>query len=300
MTPLAFFLIVFSAGLHASWNLLAKRSSMSITFYAVLGLFSALLWQHVWFWTPVKVFTLPPLFWVYLSCVMVSEFLYCNWLVRTYRSLELSTAYPMMRALPLIIIPIVTWIAGWGKPLSGFAILGMLVVFIGCLLMPQKKFSDFHLKDYFNKHMFFVLMVACGISGCTIFDSQAQSVLREAYPDVAKPVVSLSYYCCRGALLTLLLFITVLSIPQERKNLAEFIRQRNWIPALAGVFSSLAYSSVLLAMNYVTNVTYVQIFRQLGLVIGVAGGIFILKERAAAPKIAGVTLILLGLAISVL
>ena len=56
----------------------------------------------------------------------------------------------------------------------------------------------------------------------------------------------------------------------------------------------------LLAMNYVTNVTYVQIFRQLGLVIGVAGGIFILKERAAAPKIAGVTLILLGLAISVL
>ena len=300
MTPLAFLLIVFSAGLHASWNLMAKRSSMCIAFYAVLALFSCMVWQHVWFWTPVHYFSLPPLFYLCIAGVICCEGIYCTWLAKTYRTMEISTAYPMMRALPLIIIPVIMALTGWGKPLSFCAVSGLLIVFTGCLLMPLKDFSDFHLKNYINKRMLSILLVACGIAGYTILDSQGQAVLRSAYPELSKPTVSLSYYVFRGTLLTIVLFAVLFNNREERKNLAEYIRKRNWVPALAGIFSSLTYSSVLVAMNYVTNVTYVQIFRQMGLVIGVAGGIIILKERCTATKITGVTLILLGLAVSVL
>lgn len=300
MTPLAFFLIVISAGFHASWNLMAKRSSMCIAFYMVLGVFSTLVWQHVWFWTPVKLTALPLSFWLCMSGVMLSEVLYCWWLARTYRTMEISTAYPMMRSLPLIIIPIITALTGWGKPLSFCAVSGLLIVFAGCMLMPLKNFSDFRLKNYLNKNMLSILLVACGISGYTLMDSQGQAVMRSVYPDLPKPVISLSYCVCRGTVLTAVLFICVLFSGEERKKLAGYIKTRNWIPALAGIFSSFTYSSVLIAMNYVTNVTYVQVFRQLGLVIGVAGGVIIFKERCSANKIVGVCMILGGLFISVL
>lgn len=57
---------------------------------------------------------------------------------------------------------------------------------------------------------------------------------------------------------------------------------------------------VLVAMVFVTNVAYVQAFRQIGLLFGLAEGAFLLGERCTAPKVAGTLLILGGLAASVL
>ena len=53
-------------------------------------------------------------------------------------------------------------------------------------------------------------------------------------------------------------------------------------------------------MNYVTNVSYVQVFRQLGLPIGMCLGVLILKERCTLNKVIGLILILTGLAVSVI
>ena len=50
----------------------------------------------------------------------------------------------------------------------------------------------------------------------------------------------------------------------------------------------------------VENVAYVQAFRQIGLLFGLAEGAFLLGERCTAPKVAGTLLILGGLAASVL
>ena len=55
-----------------------------------------------------------------------------------------------------------------------------------------------------------------------------------------------------------------------------------------------------MAMNYVTNVSYVQAFRQVGLVLGVLGGIILLGEKFTPPKIAGVLMITGGLVITVI
>ena len=53
-------------------------------------------------------------------------------------------------------------------------------------------------------------------------------------------------------------------------------------------------------MNYVNNVSYVQAFRQLGLVIGMLEGILILKERCTLTRVVGIVLIVSGLVMSVL
>ena len=300
MSLFAFLLIVFSAGLHASWNLLAKRSAMSVSFYALICMTAASMWLHTQFWTPVNVPGLPWLFFFYVLCSVSFDFCYCLGLVRAYRTMEMSTAYPMMRSLPLLLTAAVTSIAGWGEPLTPLALLGMAIVFVGCMMMPMQDFSHFKWRDYLSSRMFFIFLVACGTTGYTIFDSQAQLVLRQACPDLAKPVVSMTFYSTRGICLSTLMGLAVLLIPGEKKNFANFFKERDWKPFAAGAFASLTYITVLMAMNYVTNVSYVQVFRQLGLIFGLLGGIFILKERPSLPKFIGVALIITGLVITVL
>lgn len=300
MSFLAFLLIVFSAGLHASWNLLAKRSTMSVAFYAVICMTAASMWLHTQLWTPVNVPGLPGMFFVYVLCSVSFDLCYCLGLVRAYRTMEMSTAYPMMRSLPLLLTAAVTSICGWGAPLTPLALLGMGVVFVGCMMMPMKDFSSFNFKDYLSSRMFFIFLVACGTTGYTICDSQAQVVLREAYPDLAKPVVAMTFYSTRGIFLSTLMGLAVLVFPGEKQNFSSFFKEKNWMPFAAGAFASLTYITVLIAMNYVSNVSYVQVFRQLGLIFGLLGGIFILKERPALPKFIGVALIITGLVITVL
>ena len=301
MSLMAFVLIVVSAGLHASWNLVAKKNHMTIPFYTLICTTSMLLWVHVQGWTPIHVFALPQRFWMFMVLSVCSDVLYCCGLMQIYKRMEMATAYPVMRALPIILTALATSLLGWGKPLTMFSYLGFLVVFCGALLMPQNSFSDFRLSNYLNRNMLFILVVACGTTGYTIFDSQAQKVLMSCIQDVSAPVRSLTYYSCRGIMLTSALWLLSFSMKTTRREISEMVHGPMLKQGiLAGFFASLSYSLVLCAMNYVTNVSYVQVFRQLGLPIGMGLGVLILKERCTATKVTGVILILTGLAVSVI
>lgn len=302
MTFFAFILIVFSAVLHASWNLVAKRSKMTLSFYTLICCTACILWLHVQFWTPVNVLALPGKFYILLLASVFSDLFYCTGLVRAYRTMEMSTAYPMMRSLPILLTAAVTTLLGLGSALTPLAMVGMVVVFIGCMMMPLTDFSHFNARDYFNSKWFYIFLVACGTTGYTILDKQAQVVFSgvQEYSNLSKPVLSLTFYSCRSVCLTSLLLLSVALTPGEIKNFREVLREKKTMAIMAGLFASMTYTTVLLAMNYVDNVSYVQVFRQLGLIFGMAGGILILKERCSAPKLAGVTLILAGLVMTVL
>ncbi len=300
MTPLAFFLIVASAGLHATWNMIAKKERMTIGFYAILGSIGAIWSSFVRFVTPIHFFSMPANFYLTLTGMLAGEMFYGFGLVLAYRTLDMSSAYPMMRSLPLLFIAGLTMLFGIGETLTPCAMVGMAVVFVGCLMMPLKQFSDFKPKNYLNRGMLFIITVACGTTLYTIFDKLSQNVMREAFPEVSKPLLSMTYYSFRATTLSIVLWIVALSFPTTRAEVADMWRRRSWMPVLAGLCSSLTYLLVLMSMNFVSNVSYVQAFRQLGLPIGMLEGFFILKERCTAPKIAGIILILGGLALSAL
>lgn len=300
MTIPAFILLLLSVTFHASWNLIAKKSAMSLAYYTLICATSAFCWLHIQFWTPVDVLSLPGKYYIFMICSVASDLIYCNGLIRAYRTLEMSSAYPMMRSLPLLFTAAVTGIFGLGKELTPLALAGMTVVFFGCLLMPLKDFSSFKLKNYINSSLLFIIIVACGTTGYTVFDSMAQAIMRETVSGVSKPVMALSYYSSRGILLSSTLFLLTLTLRKERELLKSYFKERNFTPLLAGLFATFSYGLVLIAMNYVSNVSYVQVFRQLGLLVGVAGGILILKERCSATKIIGSLLIVAGLVMTVL
>ena len=59
MNILAFIFIVLSAVLHASWNLIAKKSYMSQALYTVICTTAMLIWLHTQFWAPVPIIRMP-------------------------------------------------------------------------------------------------------------------------------------------------------------------------------------------------------------------------------------------------
>ena len=281
--------------------MVAKKNRMTVPFYTVICTTAMAFWIHVQFWTPVAVWSLPGKFWLMLYASVFSDVIYCLGLMQIYKRMEMATAYPVMRSLPIILTALATYVLGWGKPLTAVSCLGFLIVFAGALLMPMSSFSDFKLSNYLNLNMLFILVAACGTTGYTIFDSQSQQVLKACLPDISAPIRSLTYYSTRGMALTSTLWILCLLFKGNRQDVLAF-RDRKLLrqAMLAGLFASFSYTLVLCAMNYVTNVSYVQVFRQLGLPIGMLLGVFILKEHCTLNKVVGMVMILAGLVISVL
>ena len=304
MTSLAFVLILFSTALHATWNMIAKKSGASLAFYALLGTIGTAWSLFVRFFTPLGFFSQPPVFYAWLAGMTASELCYAFGIKLSYRALDMSIAYPMMRSIPLLLLAGITAAFGFGKPLSPHALCGMAMVFAGCLLTPLRRFSDFSPSRYFDRSFGYILLVALGTTGYTLCDSQAQCAMRDGAAaggiEISNTLLSLTYYSFRSLVLVTVLWILVLCGRESRAEAADLWRRRNWMPLVAGCCSTLTYTLVLVAMNFVSNVSYVQAFRQIGLVFGLLEGIFILHERCSAPKVAGVALILAGLAVSVL
>lgn len=300
MTFTAFLLIVSSAMLHSTWNLLLKRARNGVASYVLMCLPIVLLWFHVQFWTPVDVLHLPWSFWGCLVASLAADLLYAFSIFPAYERMDMSIVYPMMRSLPIIFTMVITSALGLGARLSVQTLLGMFVVFVGCTLMPMKQFSDFKLKNYLSTNMILIVMIALGTTGYTIFDSQAMKVIADVAPEISKPIRSLTYYSTRCIALNITLWSISMSIPSIRSSFIPAIKSHGKSIFFAGICASGTYVLVLMAMNYVTNVSYVQVFRQLALPFGMLLAFVFLKEKCTPTKIAGITLIVLGLALTVL
>lgn len=299
MSITAFILIFLSAGLHASWNLIAKRSHMDLAFYLLLDLVAVLMGAWIWFRLPLNVLTLAPAFYLALAGSALGDTIYCVGLIMAYRKMDMSVAYPMMRSLPLIFTALFTALLSVGKPLSPLAQIGMATVFAGCVVMPLDKLSDFRLSNYLDKKIVFVLMAALGTTVYTICDSEAQRVMSSCAPEVSATMISCTYYELRHLVVLLPVGTLTLALPSGRNDAAALFKGGIGAAALAGLLSGLTYMLVLLAMHRVNNVSYVQAFRQLGLVIGMLEGFFILKERCTLTRLLGIVLIVSGLVMTV-
>ncbi len=141
--------------------------------------------------------------------------------------------------------------------------------------------------------MLFIVLAAVGTTGYTLIDSRLMHLLRES--------THLGDFESAVVFLPLLEFsIALVCVPLVFLNKREYaaFRQlffRSWAPHLAGVFSSSAYILILVSMMYVTNVSYVQAFRQMSLPVGVLMGFLFLGEKHGAFKLAGIALIAAGL-----
>ncbi len=293
MTWIAFLLVSGSALLHASWNFLSKSTRPSAAFFLLSSSTATLLWAPFVLLVPVDFSALPLKFYIILLASGAAELLYIFGLFRAYQRTDISMAYPLARALPVLLTAAVTAIFHLGKSPSVIALAGMVVVSLGCLLLPLPSLKDFRLKTYMNPALFSIIMAACGTVGYTVIDSLGMPLMKAAN-EGNKAFSGCLYIFFIELQLAIGLGVAVLNSRQERHNL-RFLLHKIHYPIFAGLFASVAYMMILVAMTHVTNVSFIQAFRQVSLPLGVCAGIFILKESCSRPKLIGIILVLIGL-----
>ena len=293
MTLVAFLIISASVFLHAGWNFISKKNNPSLAFFTVMAFAGGAPWIYFAITSGIDITALPSKFWYLFAASIFFETVYMFGLAYGYKLGDMSMVYPLGRAFPVLFVADVTLIFGLGKTPSVCAISGMVIVAAGCIILPMTRFRDFSLRTYCSKVMLFIRVISCGTTGYTVVDSLSMKLLKgmPAQSDIHR---SLFFVTLMQFALTLSLLLITLCKKQWREEL-KFCTFKSYQGYLAGFFSAVAYILVLLAMNHVDNVSYVQVFRQMSLPIGVFAGVFILKEPCTLTKIIGLIMIVTGL-----
>ena len=305
MTLIAFILISASLLMHSLWHFLCKSSGKpSMTFFALfstsllltimtLGLSSGILFEIPW--DVFKYAAAGALFGVFCDVG----------LMLAYRYTDISMAYPMARALPVFFTMAVTSIFGWGKPLSLLAAIGMLIIFSGCLCMSfTGGGSELNLAQKIvavRKGLIGILIAAIGTTGYTIVDNYGIKKITAEFPETGELFTAAAYSTCRESVAALSLWILLIGFNlcnKERGLLKTMVKTAH--PYMAGFAAALAYLLVLVAMNHVSNVSFVQAFRQLSLPLSALLGFVILKEKVTSLRLIALFVIMTGLILSVI
>ena len=303
MSFTAFILIISSIAMHSLWHFLCKSSGKSSM--AFFALFSTSLFLTM---LPLALLsgTLPLLPATVLGfALLASAFAALGdvGLMLAYKYSDISLAYPTARALPVFMTMLATALFRWGNPLTGSAMVGMIVIFAGCLLMA---FSNGSAENTLlqkiasiRKGLIGISMAAVATTGYTIVDSFGVQAMREAFPDCNRLLASGTYSCIREFPVVILMWLGV-GLRQFQGRDKGVLRQlaKVYHPYLAGIFAALAYVLILIAMNFVSNVSFVQAFRQLSLPLSALLGYLILKEKVTPLRWLGLLLIMGGLVLS--
>lgn len=297
MSLLAIALISISAFMHAGWNLLSKSRHPSAAFYLVATFTGTLLlspaiaasWETVVHGIPSHVWTLIIVSGSFLALYFIS-------LAGAYRAGDMSVAYPLSRSSPVLVVSVVTLALGRGDQVSGLCIAGIVLVVGGCFLIPLHRFSDFRLRNYWNATCGLALLAAVGTSGYSMLDDEALRRLRaDSQVTIGNTQVTLMYGCLEGLAASFWLTIFVVIRRSGRKLLRQVLHTNARHAALTGMAIYLTYTLVLISLQFADNVSYVVGFRQLSIPLGATLGLLVLKEPPHPPKLAGVSIMFIGL-----
>jgi len=298
MTWTAAVLILISAFTHAGWNLLGKRQNPSLAFFFVGGIAAAAVVSPAFWLYGDALRYVPVAGWVLVVGTGIAQLVYYTGLAGGYRRGDISLVYPLARALPVLMVAGVSLALGRGDEIGNVALVGMVLVAAGCLLLPL---SDLHrVRGYATPVTLFALVAAVGTTGYTIIDDSALRLLRGIESvDLNVTEVTLLYIALQTASSTAMLGLGTLLLAPERRRLVTMLGSRSM--ALSGVVTGViivaTYGLVLAAMAFVSDVSYVAAFRQLSIPIGAVFGLTLLGEPRYRPRILGVAVVTLGLAL---
>lgn len=298
MTFLAISLILLSAVLHAGWNLLGKRVQVSEVSFLIASVAGGLCLLPITIGMALPFGRFPPVVWEMLTLAGACETLYYCSLARAYRAGDISLVYPLARAIPVLLVPLLAWATGRGAPLHVGALLGFALIVVGCLLLPLRRLRAFSLSRYADLCGLMALLAGIGTAGYTIAGDRALAVLRDLPGHPFTPLSASLAYLQINTLTNSVGLLLVVPFLRDNRPLMEAARPG--MAALLGVVISLSYGLVLLAMAYVTNVAYVAAFRQVSIPIGAVLGMVLLREPRYPPRIGGLVLITGGLILTAL
>lgn len=272
---------MLSALVHASWNLLAKRSLDKQAFLWLASNVSlvAILVPFLLTFRPV-----PPESWPFIFLSGVLEAIYFLLLGSAYQRGDLSLVYPLARgSAPLYVVLFAAIFLNEQVHWNG--LLGIALVVAGIYTLHLKTFDTRGLLGPFLSLKERPSQIAL-LTGLTI---GSYSVVDKVGVGIAGPMsyIFLVFLVCAIVLLPYMLLAKSQAIKREWQQ------QKRSILAV-GVMSLFGFLLVLFALT-TSQVSYVAPVREVSVVFGAILGTLVLREPFARTKIIGSALMFLGI-----
>ncbi len=275
MAPATIALILAAALIHASWNLLLKRTGDPlITLWLSLVVAAALVAPALAIQPPA-----PPIAWGHAGLAALIETGYVVALARAYRTADFSLVYPIARGAAPALLALWAW--WWlGERPDAAGLLGLALVLAGLVLVglaPHRRDGGATVAGSAQ-----ALLVAVCISGYSIIDAAGVRLAGAA-----------AYTPLRFVLAALL--VTLLVLVQQRDVRAR--ARAVFRPALiVGCGNLGAYALVLIAYD-TAPVAYAGALREISIVVGALAGWHLFGEPFGARRVLGAGIIAAGIAV---
>jgi drug/metabolite transporter (DMT)-like permease len=282
MSGLALILVVAAAFLHASWNLLAKKSKKKMAFIWWFLLIATIgyLPMFLYYWPRT---TVSPTGWICIIATGILHALYFWFMGGAYERGDLSLVYPLSRGSGPLLVPVLA-IIFLQEQLSLAGIVGIFLVILGIYVIHLESFSMVSVIEPFRalrgSASAWALCTGGTIAGYSLVDKVGVGLV---YPPV---------YIYLMFVISLLLLTPYVLAKQRTALKLEWLVNKG--PVLIDGFLVLfTYLMILFAFR-LSKVSYVVAAREVSIVFSAFMGIVWLKEKHAPQKIAGAALIALG------
>jgi len=257
-----FGLILFAASLHASWNAFLKGSGDTLLSTTLVMGGAAVIALMALPFLPVPARAS----WPYLAASALLQMGYLVLLVRIYRVVDMSLAYPLMRGSAPLVVALISWV--WlGEALPGLAWIGIGTISLGIMTM------------------------AGGARG-VLSPAGLASVLTNAVLIAAYTLIDGAGARVSGTPAAYTLWLSLLTgmamagwaIPARGGALISYGR-RNWhIGLIGGLGTIVSYTIALWAMT-MAPIAMVAALRETAILFGVAISALALRERVGPARV---------------
>ncbi len=286
MTGLSLALVLLSSLAHSTWNLLLKRSVNKEVFVWWMLVSGSILLAPLGA-VLLRLYPISPPGWWLLSASTVLEIFYVILLGRSYDRGDLSQVYPIARGIAPMLAPVLA-VLTLGERIELPAILGIGLIVVGIYIVSWwGKFGSIlrqPLALLGNSGARYALLTGLIITVYSLVDKRGV--------EYAQPFLYM-YLLTLGSAIGLTPYVLHnYGLAPTRR---EWQRNSRHIVAAGALFFA-AYGLVLTAFS-LSQVSYIAPAREVGIVIGVLMGVFILKEPFGRGRLLGSGFIVWGLAL---
>ncbi|MEN1967142.1 EamA family transporter [Lentibacillus sp. N15] len=263
MSLFAFFTIILSACMHATWNFLAKKSDSGATFVWLYLTVSTVIYAPVM----IIFFIVSPtvIGWTELLFIVGSVILHLGYSVtlqKGYKVGDLSVIYPIARGTGPLLVAIFA-IFLFNEQLHFMGVVGVILIVVSVFILS----GGFQMIRKIDSMLpiSYGLMIGVMIAGYTLLDKGAVSIV------LVSPLL-LNYATILGQ------FLLLSPVAKKQWNQVKTDWSKHRKEAIGvGILNPLAYILILTTMMF-TPVSHVAPVREVSILFGAIMGTYLLRE----------------------
>lgn len=257
MTLTVFFILLFAALLHASWNAIVKAGSDKLSAAISVTGSAALIAALILPFSPQPTFASAP--WLAASCIL--QVFYTLLVAKTYQIADMGQTYPLMRGTAPLLVACATFLLP-GEHLSALAWAGIAVICVSIMLMAMQRHGGS------RSGVLLALLNACFIAGYTLVDGTGVRLAASAL----------------GYTLWTFLLNGCCMLAWRKRGLSCYLLH-HWKKGLFGGIGTLgSYGLALWAMTQ-APLAVVAALRETSILFGAVIAVVVLKERPSSLRI---------------